>query len=276
MGAQKIVVSKKLLQKLYIKDNLTPHKIGEILGCSFKTIRNRLEEHSIPFKDPAYARMSYDKKDFKGTLKERAYMIGFRMGDLNVYKKSPDSYTIVVRCHTTQEQQVSVIKSLFSKFGKVTASHNDGHFQVNCFLNNSFSFLLKKDDSVWKWIKNIDDDIVAFSFISGYTDAEGNFIINQGKARFKIDSYDSSILNWMSRWLKKKGINNKLRIIYKKGEKIPSQSPFPKDLWRLNINDMKSLRLFILRLRFLLRHKTRILQANKSLSNIHNRKIYYE
>ena len=84
MGATKIILSEALLKRLYIKENLTPNKIGEKLGCSFKTIRNRLKEYNIPFKDPAYARMTYAKKDFSGSLGEKAYIIGFRIGDLNV------------------------------------------------------------------------------------------------------------------------------------------------------------------------------------------------
>ena len=274
MGVPKILVSKELVQKLYIQDNLTPFQIGEKIGCSFKTIRNRLKEHNILFKDPAYARMTYDKKDFNGTFSEKAYMIGFRIGDLNVYKKSPDSYTIVVRCHTTQEQQVDVIKSLFDKFGRVTVSFNKGHFHVNCFMNKSFSFLIKKDTSSWGWIKNTDDKVI-FNFIAGYTDAEGNFILNQKRARFKIDSYDASILKWISWFLKHKGIHNKLRIIYKKGEKVPTQNPFPKDLWRLNINDMNALQIFLVKIMPLLRHQNRLLQAKESLLNINKRsKIY--
>lgn len=271
MGAPKILISKTLLQKLYIKENLTPFKIGEKLGCSFKTIRNRLKEHNIPFKNPAYARMTYSKKDFDGSLAEKSYMIGFRIGDLNVYQKSPNSYTVVVRCHTTQKQQVEVIKSIFDKFGRVSISLNNGHFQVNCFMNNSFSFLLKKDDSTWKWIINSDDNTV-FNFIAGYIDAEGNFILNQGRARFKIDSYDASILKWISEFLKQKGIHNKLRIIYKAGEKVPSQNPFPKDLWRLNINGMNELQIFLEKLIPFLRHKTRLSQAKESLMNILKRK----
>ena len=274
MGAPKILVSKKLLQKLYIHDNLTPFQIGEKIGCSFKTIRNRLKEHNISFKDPAYARMKYDKKDFNGTLCEKAYMTGFRIGDLNVYKKSPDSYTIVVRCHTTQKEQVSVMKSLFDKFGRVTTSFNKGHFHVNCFLNKSFSFLIKKDSTSWKWVKYSDDNVI-FNFIAGYTDAEGNFIINQGRARFKIDSYDTSILKWISSWLKQKGIDNKLRIIYKKGEKVPNQRAFPKDVWRLNINTMNSLQIFLDRITRFLRHQNRLSQAKRSILNLNKRKKIY-
>ena len=138
-------------------------------------------------------------------------------------------------------------------------------------MNNSFSFLLKKDDSTWKWIINSDDNTV-FNFIAGYIDAEGNFILNQGRARFKIDSYDASILKWISEFLKQKGIHNKLRIIYKAGEKVPSQNPFPKDLWRLNINGMNELQIFLEKLIPFLRHKTRLSQAKESLMNILKRK----
>ncbi len=272
MGAPKIFISKNLLQRLYIKENLTPFKIGEKVGCSFKTVRNRLREHGIPFKDPAFARMTYPKKDFDGTLSEKAYITGFRIGELNVYQKSPHSYTVVVRCHTTQKQQVEVMKYLFGKFGQVSISSNNGHFQVNCFMNKSFSFLLKKDDSAWDWVKNSDENVI-FNFIAGYSDAEGNFIINQGRARFKIDSYDASILNWIASWLNIQGINAKLRIIYKKGEKVPNQVPFPKDLWRLNINDMNSLQTFLIKLIPSLKHKHRIFQAKESLANILKRKI---
>jgi len=271
MGASKISISKNILQKLYIQKNLTPLKIGDKLGCSFKTIRNRLKEYGIPFKDPAYARMKYDKKDFDGSLVEKSYMIGFRVGDLNVYKKSLKSCTIVVRCHTTQKQQVIVMESLFGNYGRVTASLNNGHFHVNCFLNDSFSFLLKKDLSAWNWIKKMNENVV-FAFIAGYTDAEGNFIINQGRARFKIDSYDVDILSWMSNWLESKGIHNKFRIIYKKGEKVPNQSPYPYDLWRLNVNEMNALDIFITNMIPYLRHENRIKQAKESLSNINKRK----
>lgn len=271
MGAPKIPISKRLLQRLYVKDNLTPVKIGERLGCSFKTIRNRLKEYDISFKDPAYARVRYPKKDFSGSLAKKSYIIGFRIGDLNVYRKSLNSYTIVVRCHTTQKQQVILIRSLFESFGKVTISSHGGHFHVNCFLNNSFSFLLKKDNSSWNWIKK-ENDIIILNFIAGYIDAEGNFTINQGRARFKIDSYDVSILKWISHWLKIFGIHNRLRIIYKKGEKVPNQVPFRYDLWRLNINDMTSLQIFLERIIPLLRHENRILQAKESLLNVKKRK----
>ena len=199
-------------------------------------------------------------------------MIGFRIGDLNVYRVSEKSQTIVVRCHTTQDDQVRILKSLFRKFGRVTVSLRDGHYHVNCFLNNSFSFLFSKGDDAWKWIKDGKDLIVA-NFIEGYSDAEGNFILNQGKARFKIDSYDEKLLQWISSWLYSKNINNRFRRIYKMGDVWNGKYPLNKDLWRLNINDMPSLNKFIRLMLPLLRHKKRLHDMVICRNNIRDRQL---
>ena len=109
MGRKKINISKATLLNLYHKQKLSPYKIAVLLNCSFSTITNRLIEHNIPLKTPAAARMRYEKKDYDGTLENKAYMLGFRLGDLNVYRPSEESETIVVRCHTTQQEQVESI-----------------------------------------------------------------------------------------------------------------------------------------------------------------------
>src|SRR3989338_7042349 len=132
MGRAKIIIKKESLRRLYHEENLTPLKIGQRLGCSFKTVRNRLTEFGIPFKNPSIARMRYPKTDYSGSLADKAYMIGFRVGDLNVYMRSPASETIVVRCHTTQKEQVVVMQDLFDKYGKVSISPRGEHLTVNC------------------------------------------------------------------------------------------------------------------------------------------------
>jgi len=272
MVRKKILISKSKLEYLYIKKNLTPLAIGVLLKLSFKTVRNRLKEHGIPFKDPALARMRYKKFNFSGDLKEKAYMIGFRLGDFNVYSPSKLSQTIVVRCHTTQKEQVVLMRNMFKRYGRVGISRNKDHFHVNCFLDKSFNFLLDKNDNAWQWVKDNDDH--ALAFICGYTDAEGNFIINQGKARFKIDSYDYSILNWMYDWLVKHKINAKFRRIYIQGDVWKGKFPLNKDLWRLNINDKVSLNTFISSILPILHHQIRIRGAKNCLRNIQKRNEY--
>ena len=270
MGRVKIAIDREQLKSLYLGENLTPLKIGQRLGCSFKTVRNRLKEFGIPFKNPSFARMRYPKTDYSGSLADKAYMIGFRIGDLNVYMRSPASETIVVRCHTTQKEQVAVMRDLFEKYGKVSISHRGEHLTVNCFLNKSFGFLLLKDRSAWRWITKESKDVM-LSFVAGYTDAEGNFIINQGRARFKIDSYDLSILHWMSKWLTQQGIPNKFRCIYRKGDPWNGAYPLNKDLWRLNVNDKMALKTFIDYILPFSRHAGRIRGVKLAKRNIYER-----
>lgn len=274
MGRVKIIINKGLLHKLYRKQNLSPYKIGDVLGCSFSTVTNRLKEYGIPLKSPAFARMRYQKFNFDNNMISKAYMVGFRLGDLNVYKPSEKSETIVVRCHTTQKVQIKVIDSLFKKFGKVSISfRSPNHYTVNCFLNNSFDFLLSKGKLSWDWVTK--DCISGAPFIAGYTDAEGNFILNQNRARFKIDSYDFEILEWISNYLTQQCISNKFRKIFNEGDKQIIRGVtaiYKKDVWRLNVNEAPSLFKFISSIMPYLRHDTRIKDAQKCLRNINQRR----
>jgi hypothetical protein len=49
-----------------------------------------------------------------------------------------------------------------------------------CTPQKYFEFLSKKDNSAWKWIKNANEDTI-FSFISGYTDAEGIWLLDNAE-----------------------------------------------------------------------------------------------
>lgn len=274
MAMPRININKSTLERLYLAKSLSPNKIGKIFNCSFSTITNRLKEYGIPLKSPAFARMKYQKFDFDNNRIIQAYMVGFRLGDLNVYKPSGNSETIVVRCHTTQKVQVAVINSLFKKFGKVSVSFRlPNHHTVNCFLNNSFDFLLSKRKSSWDWVTG--DLLFGASFMAGYTDAEGNFILNQDRARFKIDSYDFEILEWMHDYLVRQGISSKFRKIFDKGDMQMIRgikAIYKKDVWRLNVNESSSLFKFINIIRPYLRHATRIRDAQKCLRNINLRR----
>lgn len=257
MAKNKQGLKKELLYDLYWNQNLSPYKIGDMFGCSFSTITNRFKEFGIPFKNQSLARQKYPKQDFSGNSCEKAYMLGFRIGDLNVYKTSKKSEFIIVRCHTTCKDQLDLIEDLFEKYGKVTISQS-GH--INCCLNNSFDFLVEKYGK-YK-ILNRKEEI--FSFIAGYIDAEGYFGLNQGKARLKVDSHDSEVLNWMSKKLELFGIRNKLKAI----SICDTKRSFGKELWRLNVNWAKDLLHLINCLKPYARHARRISQMKKCENNI--------
>lgn len=235
---------------------MSPPKIAKIYGCDAVTIRTRMREYSISKRSNSEARMRYRKFDFSGDLIEKAYMIGFRLGDLNVYQTSKKSDLIIARCNTTQIVQIKLIEKMFSKYGKVTISQGLFSTSVHCSLNRSFDFLIPKNQEVPIWVGKDLNTIAAF--IAGYTDAEGNFILNQGRARFKIDSYDIKILTWIATKLKNQDMLVKLRCIGKKGQFFTANYKFNNDLWRVNINEAISLLRFIKYIKPFIKHKTRL------------------
>jgi len=274
MSKSRINIDRQVLNDLYHGQSLSPYKIGALMNCSWATIANRLREYKIPLKSGSAARIRYRRADFSGNLAEKAYMLGFRIGDLNVYSPTVHSETIVARCHTTQREQVDLITRMFSDYGQSTISCNGRHLHVNCYLNQSFAFLLDKSESAWSWVDKSEKYFIPF--MAGYADAEGNFIINQGKARFKLDSYDLSVLKAITKWLADIGVKYKFRQIYKKNDVQyirGFKSKYNGDLWRLNINEAASLDKFILLIKPYLKHAIRIEQINICLENIEDRKI---
>ncbi len=274
MGRIKIELSQKKLYTLYHAKNKSPYAIGKLLGCSFKTITNRLQEYGIPLKSPSFARMKYKKYDFSGNLTEKAYLIGFRLGDLAVSKTTPFAETVVVRLHTTHDVQIDLFKKLFKKYGKVVSykSPTNPSTNVNAYLNRSFEFLLSKHDLVEDWI--IKNEKYFRSFAAGYIDAEGTFGIYQGRARFKIDSYDKEILSQIHMWLDRNKIPNKFFRVAQKGDYVKyGNYNFKKDVWRINVNEANSIVKFINLISLYIRHKKRRKDIEKNLRNISQRKL---
>ena len=242
---------------------MSPYKIAAIYNCSFTTVTNRMKELGIKFKDHSEARIKYHGKDFKNDLSEKSYMIGFRLGDLNVYKKTPQSKVIIARCHTTDTNQVNLLKKVFKKYGKITISENNCHYHVNIHLNRTFNFLLTK--------KFCSRGLDFYPFVTGYTEAEGCFQLNQGKARFKIDSYDVDVLKYISRELSKRNIDNKIRKISTSGTLRSNGTRFTQDLWRVDINKAEDLERFIVAIRPFMVHKKYMERSEICLKNIRHR-----
>lgn len=271
---KKIYISKEELIQFYYKEKKSKYKIGDIFGCSFATILNRMRDYGLKPLSRSVIQSKYSKKDFTGSGIDKAYMIGFRLGDLNVYKTSEKSEVIVVRCHTTNQDQVDIMNEIFSKYGQVSVNESkiNGSFNINCFMNNSFLFLLPKVDLVPMWIE--ENIKTAWSFAAGYIDAEGNIGVYDNRARFKIDSYDKNIIFWIFNWFKKNKIfcpdpsriGKKNQIYNQHGHK------YNKDLWRVRVSERVSLERLLKIIKPYLRHKKRLTDLNKCLINIDDRR----
>jgi len=269
MAREKILLRKDEVSRLYVKRRLSTQRVADLLSCSQGTIINRLREWGVKARGKAQMRIQYEKKPFSGDQCEKAYLLGFRLGDLNVYKPKGNSKILVVRCHTTIQEQARLIKSLFEKYGgvKICNSLKNG-FTINCFVDDSFQFLYSKNLPSWVF----KDRITAISFIAGYTDAEGSFGLNQGKGRFKMDAYDYEILREINSFLARNKILTKFYCIARKDTFSVSNGIWNDNLWRLNVNVAGSLEEFIITILPYLKHKARIKDAKRVLNNIYTRR----
>lgn len=273
MGRRFLNLNDDEIVKLYLEQDLTCQEIAEKFGCTDVTIRNHLISKGIKLWHAGRRKFKYQKFPFMGSPSEKMYLCGFRIGDLNVYKPPHKhlSRILVARCHTTKLDQIELIKELFSKYGRVTVFRSKiNSFTINCFVDDSFNFLLNKLPLPTELT---DDPELGWPFLAGYIDAEGNFIINQDRGRFKIDSYDYEVLLWVQHFLTQQGILNKFRRIAQKGDLRPDGRRWNKDLWRLNINEAHSLKKFLAKIISLMRHRKRIKDARKVLENINRRII---
>jgi intein-encoded DNA endonuclease-like protein len=116
-------ISKETLVDLYSKKLLSSYQIAKKLNCSQGVIMKKLKENNIYTRTiqqgKALTKPKYKRVDFSGNLEEKAYLIGFRLGDLNISKTHPDSPTIRMTTNTTKVEQISLVRNLFSPYGHV-------------------------------------------------------------------------------------------------------------------------------------------------------------
>ena len=264
---KKIRITKNQLENLYIKKKFSLSKIANLYKCCPTVILDKMRKYRIPRRSISETSTRHIKKNFDGNQVMKAYMIGFRIGDLGVGK---DFNLINIGCGTTKLEQIQLIKSLFSSYGPVWISkkNKEGAVHVDCSLNSSFKFLLPKHNSIPKWIFMSNRNF--FSFLAGYTDAEGNIGISQGRAKFRLRSYDKEILRNINDKLHKIGIKSLFRLDWKAGinKRGILQS---EDSWAAIVNERASLLKLLRNLKPLIKHKKRKRDLIKALKNVISR-----
>ncbi len=197
---KRIQISPDELRKLYVTQRMSLSQIAKKLDCVPAGILKLCRRFGIKPRTISESSKFYLlRKDFDGTPGEKAYLIGFRLGDLHIRRRG---YVIGVGGGTTKKDQVILFKNLFKRYGNVYIGNQDKrsawHPAVN--LNNSFDFLLPKHKTIPNWIMTKRQTFL--SFLAGYTDAEGN-IGCYPRARLKIASYDYALLKGLRRGIKK-------------------------------------------------------------------------
>jgi hypothetical protein len=264
---KRVSVTKSQLKKLYISKRFSLSKIAKIYKCCPTVILDKMKKYGILRRTISETSTRHLKKDFNGDSVEKSYLIGFRLGDLRVRK---EHNLIGIGCGTTKLAQIHLIKTLFSPYGPIWITKRDknGAFHIDCSLNSSFRFLLPKHNSIPKWILRKKNNF--FTFLAGYTDAEGNIGFCDGRAKFRIRSYDKEILVDINNKLHKLGIKSLFRLDQKSGK--DKRGIFRrKDSWAVIVNERESLLKLFNYLRSLLKHKKRKKDLLNGLKNVISR-----
>lgn len=258
------------LYTLYFGKQLSFAEIAQQFGCSPVTVHKRMKACGFQARPSGGSVFKHPKKDFDGSLCDKAYLTGFRLGDLHVEK---GSWAIRIRCTSTRQEQIDLIHNLFADYGGVWISkprikRGTG---ITVHLNHSFDFLLPHEDNIEQWI--LSDDTLFSAFWAGYVDAEGSFIVSRGRAYFKVDSGDKGILYQAWKRFSAMGIVfPEPKLIRPAGTWIKQfQLASHRDLWRLATERKETLIQLCNLLSPYLRHRKRIQTMRGARANVVSR-----
>ncbi|MGB8644156.1 MAG: LAGLIDADG family homing endonuclease [Anaerolineae bacterium] len=287
MTALRIEVSEEELYDLYVNQWMSTPEIASRYGCSTETIRLRLQRLEIPLRTLSESHLSKEiiakLGDFRGGLSEKAYLIGFRIGDLRARKPSPDSPFLFLDSSSSRPEQIELIQQLFGSYGDVrVTSRPDSRsgateYHARCLLNNTFDFLLAPLPGIPDWI--LDSDCHFAAFLGGYTDAEGSFHIQAGtgrqveQGRFKIQTTDRTIVEQCHDKLAEAGITSShVRRAIQAGHIDKRGVTARKDVWEFEVGEKGSLARLIELVSPWIRHSKRREDMERVLRNIEKRK----
>lgn len=269
-------ISNKKLEYLYTKRRLSSRKIAKIYNCAYSTIDSKIKKLGLSIRTLSNSHIVTKRKNFNGSNEEKAYLVGFKIGDLRARRMYKNSETILVDCGSTKPNQIKLIKRLFKKYGRVWVSKpkTNNKVQIECSLNNSFTFLLKKYKKFPSWI--LTKNIYELSAIAGFIDAEGSFFISKNdQSFFSVGNYKKAILDQINNYLIKRNYKTRLCLGVKKGYTGKDGYPHSSDYWILTITRKEDLKSFAELMLPYLKHQDRINQAKNVLRNIKKRNLKY-
>lgn len=275
--SKKLEIEKKELYKYYVLDRKSSRVISKIYKCAYSTIDNWIARYGFPKRSLAKSHIKTYRREFSGDSQEKAYLIGFRIGDLRVRKFYKNSETIKVDCGSTRTDQIEHIRQLFEQYGHIWIGKKtpSGRTQIECALDKSFLFLLKKHQVFPKWI--IRTKNIFISATAGFIDAEGCFMVSKDNKRsvFMLGNYNTKILQQIGLLLSDLGIKHKIVLGVRKGYTGKEGYTSNSDYWILNINRKMDLEKFCLVIEPYLRYSRKITDLRSVLENIKLRNNLY-
>jgi len=172
------------------------------------TVFNHLHKRGVRLRDKVESQIkavtSFEKLPFDGTEFDRAYLLGFARGDLNV---SRHGRAIRVKTTSTHPGMVELFLSLFSPFGPTRVypkfSELCGYeWTVEAELNDTFSFLLSYKQAPPSSSRRE----IVIAYLAGLFDADGSIWVRGDRSfgpRASYTNKDLDLINWIEHQLRK-------------------------------------------------------------------------
>lgn len=265
-------IAKEFLEETYTRQKLSTWAIEKKFGISRSRIYTRLKYYRIPIRSIAQSHIRYKRTTFSGDLREKAYLLGFAIGDLRVRRHNGGkSETISIACGSTKRAQITLIEKLFSPYGRVWIGKPSrrGVMNIEAFVDFSFDFLLPNKRN-YDWVFRKRDHFL--SFLGGFTDAEGSIFISRNMATFAIGNYKKDILWKIYKQLRRMNIEVRSVVCdslagYKGRDGYRRKSNY----CHLSCSRKKSLGMLLHMLRPFLKHSDRKAALQKALANLASR-----
>jgi len=208
------------LRKLYWERRMSIRQIASTIGMSYQGTRKRLQKLG-PLRSKSEGRIRHQRRPFSEKRSERAYLLGLRAGDVNAWRKSPN--TIEARVSTTHPSMTNLFSNVFGRYGHLMLfaerAYLPGHFrwQSKVHLDSTFGFLVPKPRTVPRESNEF------YRFLGGYSDAECNWSIYPQRSRIRvswtIESFDGRLISQVGARLLSLGFHP---LLYQKKERHDS------------------------------------------------------
>jgi hypothetical protein len=139
------------LQGLYWDEKQSLSKIGRLYNKYPSQIHRLMKTYSIRMRTTSEAMTRFEKAPFSGNDEERAYLLGFRAGDLYV---ATHGRCLRATVSSTHPAMIELMKWLFGKYGRVVKSPKLirkwmlFEWEVYVYLDSSFEFMLGKPEQL--------------------------------------------------------------------------------------------------------------------------------
>ena len=187
------------------------------------------------------ARSKHKRRPFDGTEEDRAYMTGFKNGDLTAWQVSGTA--VMVTSSTTHRAFADLFHQLFQGYAHVYQypmfEEGKGYkWKLAARLDNSFRFLLKSAQEAA--VEFGEKRTLYLSWLAGLIDSDGNIHVSQdkGRARVRVTIYNSNkqlLYDIIKESLKIGYTLNGPYLLAEVGMVTPRGIRYTKDHWQIAI-----------------------------------------